>query len=469
MATLGLARWSFEQGFLDYINALEESRLQLLTTSMSREYRSAGDSWSKLTELRFNTILWEQSPENLGKKFAFGRPPPPSFTPPRQGFKPPRHGFKPPPFGKNQPPPRSSRMEPLTALFDTNGKLIAGDLPPQEDIKPIRVNVYADGKLVGELQSAPRRHFSSPQETAFSKQQWITSGLIGVVSLVLAAFVSWGLTRIFLAPIRRTILGISQLSSGDYSSRLNEQREDEFGQIMNDLDQLAFKLEENRTSRRRWLADISHELRTPVTVLTGEVEMLKDGIRPLNMDQVLSLDQEISRLRKLIDDLYELSISDIGGLRYSFFPINIRDDLDNAVNLIKNRAQDQGNAICVSGEINAMINADSQRLDQLFTNLLENAIAYSDSPAKIEIVLSKSSQRVSIKIEDTPPGVDQNECDKLFDPLYRLDASRNSKGAGLGLSICRNIVIAHRGTISASPSKLGGLCIEINFPLLTEK
>ncbi|MBL7004173.1 MAG: GHKL domain-containing protein, partial [Gammaproteobacteria bacterium] len=104
-----------------------------------------------------------------------------------------------------------------------------------------------------------------------------------------------------------------------------------------------------------------------------------------------------------------------------------------------------------------------------FTNLLENAIAYSDSPAKIEIVLSKSSQRVSIKIEDTPPGVDQNECDKLFDPLYRLDASRNSKGAGLGLSICRNIVIAHRGTISASPSKLGGLCIEINFPLLTEK
>jgi two-component system sensor histidine kinase BaeS len=240
---------------------------------------------------------------------------------------------------------------------------------------------------------------------------------------------------------------------------------------MGDLDRLAYKLEENRASRQRWLADISHELRTPVTVLTGEIETIKDGIRPLDMQQVLSLDQEVTRLRRLIEDLYELSVSDIGGLRYSFESIDIRQSVTTAVEAIMLRAKEQDIEIQVVGEIDKMVSADTRRLDQLFVNLLENSLAYTDSPGRIEITLSSTGDKIVIKIQDTPPGVVKDECEKLFEPLYRheISRSRRTAGAGLGLAICRNIVDAHQGTITASPSELGGLCIQLVFPILSEK
>ena len=469
ISTLGLARWSFEQGFLDYVNALEETRLRLLATSLSREYLGAGNSWSTLTEQRFEAILWEHSPANPDEAGRTGRPPPPGFLLPPPEFSPSGPSRLGPP--RTGPPgPGPPRLGPPTALYSVDGQLIAGVLFPPTVIKPIRVSVLVGGEPVGELRSAPRRHFNSPQETAFSRQQWITSGLIGVISLVLAAIVSLLLTRVLLAPIRRTISGISRLSNGDYSTRLNEQRKDELGQLMGDLDRLAYKLEENRASRQRWLADISHELRTPVTVLTGEIETIKDGIRPLDMQQVLSLDQEVTRLRRLIEDLYELSVSDIGGLRYSFESIDIRQSVTTAVEAIMLRAKEQDFEIRMVGEIDKTVSADMRRLDQLFVNLLENSLAYTDSPGRIEITLSSTGDKIVIKIQDTPPGVDNNECEKLFEPLYRheISRSRRTAGAGLGLAICRNIMDAHQGTITATPSELGGLCIQLVFPPLSE-
>ena len=465
VSTLGLARWSFEQGFLDYVNALEEQRLRLLASDLSQVYLEAGGSWSTLTEQGFETILWQRWANNPEEQKRAGIPPPPG------------HMLPPPELRPSDPPAADSREQrpphlgPPTAFYNTSGRVIAGTLPGIADSKPIRVSVTVDGVTVGELRSAPRRHFDSPQETAFSRQQWITSGLIGLASLILAVIVSLLLTRVLLAPIRRTISGISRLSSGDYSTRLNERRTDELGQLMGDLDRLAHKLEENRASRQRWLADISHELRTPVTVLTGEIETLKDGIRPLDMQQVLSLDQEVTRLRRLIDDLYQLSVSDIGGLRYSFVPVDIRQSVTTAVDAVRMRAAEKDIELEVTGEIHGTISADSQRLDQLFTNLLENALAYTDSPGRIEIILSNNEDSVVISIEDTPPGVEADEYDKLFEPLYRHEMSRSRRkaGAGLGLAICRNIVDAHQGRITAAPSTLGGVCIQLVFPVISEK
>lgn len=465
MSTLGLARWSFEQGFLDYVNALEEARLKQLAESLSGDYLAAGNSWSTLTEQRFELLLQEHASAHQNEKDGARRPPPPGY------IEPPPDSPLSTPSGSKPLEDRPRIFGPPTALYNSHGELIVGRQSLLEEIKPIRVPVLVDGQLVGELRTAPRRYFSSPQETAFSRQQWITSGLIGFVALVLAVMVSLWLTRVLLAPIRRTIVGISRLSSGDYATRLNEHRTDELGQLMGDLDRLAHKLEENRSSRQRWLADISHELRTPMTVLTGEIESLKDGIRPLDMNQVHSLDQEVTRLRRLIDDLYELSVSDIGGLRYNFVPVDIWRSVNTAVDAIRVRTEEKGIALEVVGATDSWVSADSQRLDQLFTNLLENALAYTDSPGRIKVTLSREGEKVVIKIQDTPPGMDEGDGEKLFEPLYRheISRSRRTAGAGLGLAICRNIVDAHQGTITASPSELGGLCIEIIFPLMTDK
>ena len=163
ISTLGLARWSFEQGFLDYVNALEETRLQLLADSLAEEYLGAGNSWSTLTEQRFEALLWEHSPGSRDEEARTGRPPPPGFMLPPPEF---------PPLGPSRPGPPGGGppiLGPPTVLYSVDGQLLA-DVPfPSEVIKPIRVSVLVNGEPVGELRSAPRRHFSLPQETAFSR------------------------------------------------------------------------------------------------------------------------------------------------------------------------------------------------------------------------------------------------------------------------------------------------------------
>ena len=450
-ATLGLARWSFEQGFLDYVNALEQTRLERVRDDIAREYRQSDNSWASMTPARFDNLLARSTPAGPGGRPLAGGAP--HVGP---------NGHRPPPIGRAGIPKDS----PPTALMNPDGTLIAGDSIGFPDRLSIHVPVVVDGVTVAELRSAPRRRISSPLETAFSRQQLSTSWIIGLSCAALAFVVSLALAQGLLAPIRRMIKHVAELSNGNYGQRLNESRTDELGQLTRDLDHLGTTLEANQNSRRRLLADISHELRTPLTVLTGEIEALQDGLRKFDSDQLESLDQEVKRLRHLVDDLYELSLSELGGLRYQFSTVDVTACLQDATRSLRNRAAQKGIELVIpdTGAITAR--GDPARLHQLFCNLLENSLAYTDSPGRIELTVTSPDGHVVIKIDDTPPGATAADCEHLFDPLYRqeLSRSRRSGGAGLGLAICRNIVEAHNGSITASPSRLGGLCIGVTLP-----
>ncbi|MGB5247202.1 MAG: ATP-binding protein, partial [Woeseia sp.] len=371
---------------------------------------------------------------------------------------------------RGQAPPGRRGLGPPTALYASDNRQIAGVELADSAVELIRVAITVDGKVVGELRSEPRRQLSSPQDTAFSGQQFRMSLIIGIAALAFAAALSFLLAHGLLAPIRRMASNVARLSSGDYSARLEERRNDELGQLMGDLDYLGVTLEEERSSRRRWLADISHELRTPLTILTGEIQALHDGVRRFDKEQLGSLEQEVERLRFLIDDLYELSVSDVGGLRYKMSTFNLGDSLQSVVSATQNRARDAGLEISVDSADDVQINGDVKRIDQLFQNLFENSIAYTDAPGRIQVSLAQSNGLAIVEINDTAPGATPEECEQLFEPLYRREASRNRRtgGAGLGLAICRNIVEAHRGKIAASPSALGGLCIRIEIPVASE-
>lgn len=442
IATLSLARWSFQQGFLDYVNALEQTRLERLRDVLADDYLASGGNWESLTPERFDAL----SRNVLGRS----RPPP---------------NDRPPPPGR--PPPE---MGPPTALFDANNRQVVGMRLTDVGVELIRVPIVIDGAAVGELRTEPHRALVSPGDTVFSKQQLKTSWIIGIIAMGFALALSLGFARGLLAPIRRMIADVAQLSGGDYSVRLHEKRSDELGQLMSDLDRLAATLEGNRSSQRRWLADISHELRTPLTVLTGEIEALKDGVRNFDRRQLESLEQELGRLRYLIDDLYELSVSDVGGLRYTFSTVDLKDCLDSVVEAMRERASDHGIELVTREVERVLVNADVNRMDQLFQNLLENSLAYTDGPGQVAVTLSRTGDLAIIEIHDTPPGASESECEQLFEPLYRREASRSRRtgGAGLGLAICRNIVEAHQGEITASPSGLGGLRVRIEIPVTSE-
>jgi two-component system sensor histidine kinase BaeS len=455
-ATLGLARWSFEQGFLDYVNALEQTRLERVQVDLADEYFSAGGNWQSMSEQRFSALMRLSMPRE-----PFGGPPPNAKPTSERGPRPQRRG------GQQFPP---------TALYDVDDNFVAGALLGIDGSLAIRVPIVADGNIVGELRTEPRRHISSPLETDFSRQQLTTSWILGISSLILAFGVSLLLARGLLAPMRRMIKNVAQLSSGDYSHRMNERRSDELGQLTRDLDRLGGTLEANQSARKRLLADVSHELRTPLTVLCGEIEALKDGLREFDETQLDSLDQEVQRLRYLVDDLYELSISDMGGLRYRFATVDLTDCLQKAIDGMRKRAAALGIELALappgasSAGVAVTVEADAQRMDQLLQNLLENSLAYTDALGRVTVTLSQTAATAIITIDDSPPGVKESDCEKLFDPLFRQEASRSRRtgGAGLGLAICRNIVIAHGGSISASPSALGGLSIQIEIPLSGE-
>ncbi len=445
LATLALARWSFDRGFNDYRNALEEERLGVFAETLRDTYEADGNSWAQLSQTRFNDLQRDSRRSSKDHK---------------------------PKKKDGSPGKRRRKKTSPTALYDAKDRRVAGrDLDNIDPGDTSRVDIVLNGELIGRLYSTPKRHFLSPPETRFRHQQLVSSLITAAAMLLLAVAISYLLTRLFTRPLARITQSIRKLSSGNYSEKLIDHQSavrggDEIHNVMLDLDRLTATLEENRTARRRWLADTAHELRTPLTVLVGDVAALRDGVRPFDASQLDSLERSTARLHRLVEDLHQLAISDVGGLRYQFEATDLRELVEQAVNANRSTPQPRIETE-IRGPEKLALHADPHRLAQLLDNLLANAHAYTDAPGRIVITLSRQHDNATVHIDDTAPGVDAGECEKIFDPLYRQELSRERRraGAGLGLAICRNIVHAHHGSISATPSSLGGLQISVQLPL----
>ncbi|AEF53725.1 integral membrane sensor signal transduction histidine kinase [Marinomonas posidonica IVIA-Po-181] len=458
-STLFLARWSFEKGFLDYPNALEQVRLQIISNDLILEFESAGRDWHKVSKVKVNEIL-----KSLPRPKHRDPSTPISSIPTNNND------------GKSMPRvfvlPGGKRKGPSTALFDGDGGFLIGSdlLLNIEDNRIVSVPLIQNGKVIAILKSIPVHHFSETIPTEFSKRQRNLSFWVGGVGLVLAIAISWFLALFLSQPLKSIMRAIASLSNGDFSIKLERRGKDEIGQLIDNVNILSKTLESSRESRRHWLANISHDLRTPITILAGEIQSLKDGVRKFSQERLDSLEQEVFHLRKLTDDLYQLSISDIGGLRYEFLNAQLNELMEAIVSSYDNTATDYGLKLCYQGEP-AIASIDFARLSQLFSNILSNSISYTDAPGNIQVRLFKDKYFAIIKIEDSYPSVLDKNYDKLFDPLFRQDTSRNMRkeGSGLGLAICKQIVEAHQGQISAMPSHLGGLKLIVKIPLAKEQ
>lgn len=304
------------------------------------------------------------------------------------------------------------------------------------------------------------------------QSQWLNGFTLTATGIVAAMTIVFALVvRYLLSPLREMKAHVTQLARGNYGNQQNTKRTDDLGEVVKELNLLSSRLSENRLARQTWLADISHELRTPVTVLVGEIEAIKDGLRPFDQQQLDSLENEGKRLKHLINDLYELTLSDIGGLKYEFQVSSLTQQLETFIDVYRQQLIDAHltlvEALCNQ---DLWVNADSKRLDQLFTNLVNNAKAYTDKPGELRISLQQKGKHAVLVFEDSAPGVPNDFLQKVFEPLFRQDESRSRRvaGAGLGLTISRNIVHGHGGNIFAKQSSLGGLCIEVHLPLTSE-
>ena len=206
---------------------------------------------------------------------------------------------------------------------------------------------------------------------------------------------------------------------------------------------------------------------TPLGVLHGELEAIEDGVRTLDRESVRSLQAVVATLNKLVSDLYDLSLADVGALTYRMADLDVAETLRLAAGAFRERLSERGIKLAlVLPEAPLMAFVDERRLVQLFNNLLENTCRYTDAGGMLRVSARRDGANVCIDFSDTAPGVADEQRAHLFERFYRTDASRNrqSGGAGLGLAICQRIVEAHDGRIEAKASPLGGLWVAIELP-----
>jgi len=207
---------------------------------------------------------------------------------------------------------------------------------------------------------------------------------------------------------------------------------------------MALTLEKHEKERRQWVADISHELRTPVAVLQGEIEALLDGIRNVTPGTIRSLHAETLRLKRLVEDLYQLSLSDLGALNYHKENLDPVEALRNSIESYRAEFDRKGirSQRKIDNHTKAVCFADKERLRHAFCELAGKFPEIHRCPRRAGN-RSKSHRRfIMIKFQDSPPGVSPEGLERLFDRFYRVEESRSreSGGAGLGLSISRKLL-----------------------------
>ena len=399
-----------------------------------------------------------------------------------QDFRPPRRPPQKRPPGKNKPPgkkpggekhrrthPRGDdgALHRRVFLLDTDFDAVIGHSSrqfPRDDLIAIDVG----GQTVGWLGVTSPNISMGPAERAFADriQRVLWLGL--ALGLGVAAVLAWLLARHLGQPVSAVAGGMRKLASGDYSVEVDTRGGDEIARLSHDVNQLAHALSENRDARQRWMADMAHELRTPLAIIQGELEAISDGVRPFNEATLASIREEVSNLSQLIDDLHHLALSDSGALAYQMKNLDLVSLLESSRDFIRTRAAEKGISFSASIPSEAiLVNGDDQRLRQLVRILLDNALLYTDAPGEIQVSLDVDGSNVHLVVNDSPPGVPESECERLFERLYRRESSRNrnSGGSGLGLSIARNIADTHGGSIHASPGSLGGLEVTFTMPV----
>ena len=328
--------------------------------------------------------------------------------------------------------------------------------------------VIDDGRTLAYLGMPPLRKPADARDVRYARRQARILFGGGAFALVLSLLAAAWVARRLSRPITQIGAGARALAEGQFATRLAPLGRDEIGQLADDFNLLARTLEDNEAARRRWFADVSHELRMPLAIMRGELEAASDGIRRTDAALVDSLSQETARLTHLVDDLYQLASADIGALDYEFTRASLGALLTESISHFAHRWQQAGLKYEYDIEASLCAQLDARRILQLLENLFQNCCRYTDAPGRVPITARRDGAQALLTIADSGPGVADDELVLLFEPLHRAERSRSraSGGAGLGLAICRRIVLAHGGHIEARPALLGGLAIQIRLPLV---
>jgi two-component system sensor histidine kinase BaeS len=288
----------------------------------------------------------------------------------------------------------------------------------------------------------------------------------GVVSAAIAVLVALYLAVTLSRPLRRIRAGADAMSAGDLDVRVPESGDDEISAVADALNRLAETLQLEESLRKESVADLAHELRTPVQGILARVEAAQDGVLDDEAANLSAMHDEALRLARLLDDLSALAEAERPGLLLDAEPVDLAAIAEAQTAAFADAFADKGIALTPALEP-AVVDGDPRRLEQIVVNLLSNALRYTDAGGSVRVVVRGDGEAALLEVADTGIGIAPEDLPRVFTRFWRGEKSRSrdTGGAGIGLSIVKELVQAHGGTISVESTPGRGSVFRVTLPL----
>lgn len=329
--------------------------------------------------------------------------------------------------------------------------------------------VLVDGQTVGTLAVSGDHMTTTLNSSAQQFLMQVNRSLVlaGVVAGAIALGLGFILFRQITAPLNTLARASEKIAGGDLTARANVTGQDEIAQVARSFNAMADRLAASETARRNMLADIAHELRNPIGVISSHLEAMMDGVFPADTEHLASVHDETLLLARLVGDVRELALADAGQLELHRAPTDLRALVERTVAALEPQAQEA--SILLVTQLSEMppLNIDAQRIEQSLRNLLSNAIRFTPAGGHVTVSLTHDRQVARIEVSDTGPGVAPEALPHVFERFWRGDKARarSQGGTGLGLAISQQWVRAHGGNIGVTSQAGEGAVFWFTLPL----
>lgn len=292
---------------------------------------------------------------------------------------------------------------------------------------------------------------------------------VGAIMLLIVTLTGIFFVQSITSPLKRLNTVAGKIANGEFNTRIGDQYAGEIGDLVESIDDMAAALESSNRLKNDFISSISHEIRTPLTAIKGWGETLNNvgsEDQQLLSQGIEIIINETDRLSVMVEDLLDFSrLEGNDSLKYYFENVNIIEELNEAVATYRQRALKLGIPMNYSSSsIPIFVSGDRNRIKQVFVNILDNALKYSFDKKPVEVMLTNDSNQVLISISDHGPGIPSDEVEKVTDRFYR--ASNSVYGTGIGLSISKEIMSAHHGSLRIESEINKGTTVYLSFPLL---
>jgi len=324
-------------------------------------------------------------------------------------------------------------------------------------------NLNAHGKQVGYLVITP---YSVSQRFGIARAIIFPVGIISFMLAIFLVVVATLLIRRFVNPLADVIYAAHEVSTGKLDTRIPTEGPQDLRSLSESFNEMASSLERSDRERREMLADVAHELRTPLSVIRGRLEGIVDGIYTEDGTQVSMALEQTYLMERLVDDLRLLTLVETGQLAFDKRDVDVANVVNGVVEMFSAEAQEKNISLSFREQSgNLFSHVDPQRFEQVISNLVGNAIRYVPEGGKVWVTANEMSDGLKITVNDNGKGVPAEDLPYIFDRFWRKERSRSraTGGTGLGLAIAKQLIEAQGGTIEAKNLSGGGLQVVIEL------